>query len=147
MFQLFLRARTHNLLNKRKANKTFRARSASRNAETDQLRIASIFKTVEEALRAAEFEKSGLLRRVDDAVGLASMTVGNGSDEYLTRERRDTNHLNELDAEISNGQRRIDELTESVGHFKFLRTAILTRFPKFKPVDENSVADSPPRRL
>ena len=36
-----------------------------------------------------------------------------------------------LDAEIAMGQRRLSELTQNIGHFQFLRTALLTRFPDF----------------
>jgi hypothetical protein len=35
MFQLFLRARAHNLLNLRREDKSFKARSVERDAETD----------------------------------------------------------------------------------------------------------------
>jgi hypothetical protein len=34
--------------------------------------------------------------------------------------------------EISNGQRRLKELAAEITHFKFLKTATLSRFPDFK---------------
>jgi hypothetical protein len=36
-------------------------------------------------------------------------------------------------SEIFNGQRRLKELATSITHFKFLKTAILSRFPDLKP--------------
>jgi hypothetical protein len=51
MFQLFLRAR---------ANNYFKARSASRDTETDHLRAASIFRSIEDALEGAKAEHAGL---------------------------------------------------------------------------------------
>ena len=57
------------------------------------------------------------------------MTLGNGSDEYLEREALDNHHQDLFSSEISNGQRRLKELANSITHFKFLKTAILSRFP------------------
>jgi hypothetical protein len=123
MFQLF-RARTRYF---------FQARSAGRDSQVDQARIASISRSIDEALRAAEAEHAGLNRRVEDVLARASVTLGNESDEYLTREPLDNQHQDLLGAEIANGQRRLRELAVSIGHFKFLKTALTTRFPEFKP--------------
>ncbi len=61
MFQLFLRARTQNLLRGRPGGEQdFRARSPQRDAETDQTRIEAIMSAIEEALYAAEREASRL---------------------------------------------------------------------------------------
>ncbi|SFI09366.1 hypothetical protein [Bradyrhizobium sp. Gha] len=133
MFQLFLRARAHNLLNYRAGEKHFKARSAERDAETDHARIASIFAAVDGALGAAEREQAGLNRRVDDALARAAVTFGNGSDEYLEREPLDNHHQDLFAADISNGQRRLKELGATVSHLKFIKAALLSRFPDFKP--------------
>jgi len=87
---------------------------------------------VETSLTAAEAEKSGLSRRVEDVLARAAVTIGNNSDEYLTREPLDNHHQDLFDIEISNGQRRLSELSLAISHFKFLKTAILTRFSDFK---------------
>ena len=60
------------------------------------------------------------------------MTVGNDSDEYLTREPEDDHYQNLLGSQIANGQRRINELGMTIGHFKFSKTALITRFPDLK---------------
>jgi len=133
MFQRFLRARTKSYLRALTGDREFRARSAERDAETDGRRIDAVVRAIDDALRSAEAEQAGLTRRVDDVLARASVTFGNGNDEYLTREQLDTDHLDLFEKEISNGQRRLRELTVSIGHFKFLKAALTSRFPDHKP--------------
>lgn len=133
MFQLFLRARAHNYFKSRLANQDFKARSADRDAETDRSRVASLMAAIEGALSSAENEQSGLNRRVEDVLARAAVTLGNASDEYLEREPLDNHHQDLFSTEISNGQRRLKELSNEITHFKFLKAAMLSRFPDFKP--------------
>ena len=133
MFQLFLRARARNYIKTRLGDQDFRARSADRDAETDRSRVGSILEGIENALQAAEREQSGLSRRVEDVLARAAVTLGNGTDEYLEREPLDSHHQDLFGSEIFNGQRRLKELATSITHFKFLKTAILSRFPDLKP--------------
>ncbi|MGY4320248.1 hypothetical protein [Bradyrhizobium sp. JR3.5] len=133
MFQLFLRARAQDLIRSRRSEEGFKARSAERDAETDRARIGSIMAAIEAALQAAESEQSGLGRRVDDVLARAAVTLGNGTDEYLEREALDNYHQDLFDAEISNGQRRLKELATEIAHFKFMKAAVLSRFPDYKP--------------
>jgi hypothetical protein len=147
MFQLFLRARAHNYLRSRLGDQDFRARAADRDADTDRSRVGSILTAIEAALRAAENEYSGLNRRVEDVLGRAAVTVGNGTDEYLEREPLDSHHQDLFGAEISNGQRRLKELGTAITHFKFLKAAALSRFPDFKPsIAKYSSLRSPSKR-
>lgn len=139
MFQLFLRARTPNFLKDRfGGEQTFRARSPERDAETDRTRVEAIMIAIDDALHAAEREQSGLNRRVEDVLARAAVTIGNGDDEYLEREALDNHHQDLFDAEILNGQRRLKELSASIAHFKFLRAAMLSRFPEYQPVDKTN---------
>jgi hypothetical protein len=117
-----LRARTHNY---------FKARSAGRDIETDQSRLASIAAAIDGAVQSAEAEHMGLSRRIED-VG-AAITAGNGVHEYLTREVKDSQTLVVLETELVNGDRRLSEFALMIGHFKFLKAALLSRFPDFKP--------------
>ena len=133
MFQLFLRARLHNFLMARLGDDGFRARSPERDAETAQLRVGSIVTAIDNALQAAQDEQSGLSRRVEDVLARASVTIGNGTDEYLDRDERDSHHQDLLGTEIMNGQRRLRELTSEIAHFKFMKVAVTTRFPDYKP--------------
>jgi hypothetical protein len=133
MFQLFLRSRAQSYLRGLTGEREFKARSAERDAETDHGRIEAVVRALDEALRSAEAEQAGLTRRVDDVLARAAVTFGNGNDEYLTREKLDSDHLDLFEKEISNGQRRLRELAVSISHFKFLKTALNSRFPDHKP--------------
>jgi len=68
------------------------------------------------------------------AAGLAraAVTLGNDSDEYLTRDPEANHYQSLLNTEIANGQRRLNELEVTIGHFQSLKTALTTRFPNFK---------------
>jgi hypothetical protein len=133
MIQLFLRARAHDYLRSRLGGQNFKARSAERDAETDRLRVGSILEAIERALHAAEQERSGLNRRVEDVLARSAVTLGNGTDEYLERDALDSHHQNLFGIEILNGQRRLEELATTITHFKFLKAAVLSRFPDHKP--------------
>ena len=133
MFQLFLRARAHSYFKTRLGGQDFKARSADRDAETDRVRVSSILEAIENALHAAEQEQAGLNRRVEDVLARAAVTFGNVTDEYLENEALDNHHQDLFSSEISNGQRRLKELAAEITHFKFLKAAMLSRFPDFKP--------------
>jgi hypothetical protein len=133
MFQLFLRARAHSYLRARQDDRNFKARSADRDAETDQTRVGSILEAIDHALHDAGLEQSGLNRRVEDVLARAAVALGNGTDEYLEREALDNHHQDLFSAEIANGQRRLKELATAITHFKFLKAATLSRFPDYKP--------------
>jgi hypothetical protein len=114
----------------------FKARSAGRDAETDRARAESIFRSIEDALEDAKAEHAGLTSRVNDVLARAAVTMGNDSDEYLTRDPEDNHYQNLLGTEIKNGQRRLTELGLTIGHFQFLKMALITRFPDLKPKTE-----------
>ena len=123
MLNLFLRARAH---------KYFKARSVARDAEADRSRLAPIAAAIDNALQSAEAEHGGLSRRIQEVETHAVMTVGNDVDEYLTREAIDSRVLDGFETEMVNGNRRLKELALTIGHFKFLRAALASRFPDFK---------------
>ncbi|WP_028346723.1 hypothetical protein [Bradyrhizobium murdochi] len=123
MFQRFLKVRTA---------VNFKARSASRDTETDRARATSIFRSIEDALEGARTEQAGLKARIDDALARSAVTLGNDSDEYLTRDPEDSHYQNLLGREIAEGQRRLNELEATIRHIQFLKTALVTRFPDFE---------------
>jgi hypothetical protein len=122
MFQRFLKAR---------GVVYFKARSAGRDSETDRARATSIFRSIEDALDGARAEQAGLKSRVEDALARSAVTLGNDSDEYLTRDPEDNHYQNLLGSEIAEGQRRLNELEATIRHIQFLKTALVTRFPDF----------------
>ncbi|WP_298253979.1 hypothetical protein [Bradyrhizobium sp.] len=129
MFQLFLRklARSGS-----PGGEDFKVRSHERDEATDRQRVETVMNAIETVLSAAENEQKGLSQRVEDVLARAAVTVGNASDEYLDREPLDTHHQDLFSEEISNGQRRLKSLADSVSHFKFLRAAVVSRFPDYK---------------
>ena len=122
MIQFFRKARP---------NDYFKTRSAARNTEIDHARLTSIFRSIEDALEGAKAEQAGLKSRVDDALARSAVTLGNDSDEYLTRDPEDNHYQNLLGTEIADGQRRLSELEVTISHIRFLKTALLSRFPDF----------------
>ena len=87
---------------------------------------------IENAITAAESEQSGLKARLDDVLARASVSVGNNSDEYLDREAHRTEALNFFDGEIVRAESRLKELGTMIADFKFMKTAMLTRFPELR---------------
>jgi len=127
MFDLFKRGPMGSL---------FRTRSANRDAETDYSRMEPVFRSIDEALKAAEAEHVGLNERVQNVLAQASISLGNGTDEYLTRDPIDTGFQNMFDREIKTGQLRLEQLAHQITNFRSLRAALKTRFPDFKPRSE-----------
>jgi hypothetical protein len=95
---------------------------------------------MEDALDRAKAEQAGLKSRIDDVLARAAVTQGNDSDEYLTRDPEDSHYQSLLNTEIANGQRRLNELGVTIGHFQFLKIALITRFPDFKALDTTVLA-------
>ena len=110
----------------------FKTRSTTRDGDNDYARAASILRSIEHELDESREEHAGLTSRINDALARAAVTLGDDSDEYLTRDVEDNHYQNLLDAEIASGQRRLNELGVTIGHFQFLKTALLTRFPDLK---------------
>lgn len=132
MFQRFLPSRIPQLVKNYLGGDDFKVRSAERDRETDRARIRSVLTAIDDALRAAESEHSGLKIRVEDVLAKAAVTMGTAADEYLDREPHRSRHLDLFEAEIANGQGRLAELSTMVGHLKFMRAAFLSRFPDLK---------------
>ncbi|MCK1404983.1 hypothetical protein IVB48_05970 [Bradyrhizobium sp. 76] len=115
----------------------FRARSATRDAETDKNRLAPIIQAINSALVAAEREYAGLDERVSDVLERAAVTIGNGDDEYLHRAALDEHHQNLFDTELLNGQRRLGQLKVTMEHLRFLTAVFATRFPEIGTRGDN----------
>jgi hypothetical protein len=121
-----------NLFSRGRARAEFQARSADRDAGTDQARVAAVANALEEVLRAAEAEHAGLSRRIEEVAERAAIATGNDGDEYLTRDAAAIEALCRYDRELVNGENRLKDLTVAIGHFKFLKAALLSRFSDFK---------------
>jgi hypothetical protein len=120
-----------NLFANLRKNKNFATRSNERDAATDFARLMSIYDAKDQSIADAQAEKAGLQARLDNVLSRAAMAVGNGDDEYLSRDAVDSHHLGMLDAEIKNGEQRIEALTSGIAKFQSLREALLASFPNF----------------
>ena len=123
MINLSLRARTQEF---------FRSRSAARDLATDQSRVEAVAAAIDDALRSCEAEHAGLARRMEDVGARTAISAGNEVDEYLSRDETARQNLALLETEMINGNLRLSELTQTIGHFKFLKAALLSRFPDVK---------------
>ena len=115
----------------RKSDEGFKTRSADRDLATDGATIGRVAEAIESALAALQAEQTGLSRRVEDAVAMASLAVGNESDEYVSREENKTDALRGYEDDMRRGRDRLRILEQHVLNLRFLRAAFLTRFPAF----------------
>ncbi len=110
----------------------FQYRSTERDANADHASVKSIAVAIDLVLEKAEAERAGLKRRIDDVLARAAIVGGNDSDDYLTRTADRSEMLSHSDTDIRRGQERLNVLDQSLLHYKFLRTALQTRFPDSK---------------
>jgi hypothetical protein len=122
MFKRLLRSRS---------SEGFRARSTERDFKTDAALIGGVANAIAQALTTLEEEQAGLARRIENANALASVVVGTGSDEYLTRESAKTVALGRYEADMRRGRDRLAKLENHISNLKFLRAAFATRFEEY----------------
>lgn len=108
---------------------SFRTRSSNRDRQSDSASVVLVAKAINEALMAAESERAGLARRIEDVRSRAAVTVGNDVDEYVDRDERDTSYLNRMDAEIQSGQDRLKKLDYNIAQFEALKAELALKFP------------------
>lgn len=107
----------------------FKHRSSERDLETDRARVGRVADLLDAELLGAERERDGLRRRLDDLLARASISQGNDTDEYLTRDDALTEHLNQFDAQMRGAEGRLKQLDDSIAHFRFLKDELTRRFP------------------
>ena len=110
----------------------FQARSPERDINADNDAVKSIAVAIDLVLEKAEAERAGLRRRIEDVLARAAIVGGNDTDDYLTRTEDRSTMLSNSDAEIRRGQERLRIIEQNVSHFRFLKTALQTRFPDSK---------------
>ena len=120
-----------------KARPFFNVRSANRDAESDYARVDLVSRSIAWSLRAAQAEREDLIRKLDDATTRALAPLGNGTDEYLTRDGPDNRRLRQLEQDMQQAERRLEQLAHDIAHFEFLRTALRVRFPDFRPSESH----------
>ncbi|XIA62317.1 hypothetical protein ACFIOY_22195 [Bradyrhizobium sp. TZ2] len=69
---------------------------------------------------------------MDDVISRAAVVGGNDADEFLTRSEDRSEMLRNSEAEMKRGQERLTTLETNISHFRFLKTALRSRFPDSK---------------
>ena len=106
---------------------SFRTRAPERDQESDLMNIQRVAKAIDQAIASFTTEREGLSQRLTDVTSRAAIVAGNGADDYLTRENAVSERLNELDTEVKNAQRRLDQLEHNISQFEFLREELRMR--------------------
>lgn len=91
-------------------------------------RLTPILTSIETALAAAATEWSGPNSRIRDVLARAAVTHGNESDEYLTRDASDSRHQAVFNNEISNGQRRLAQLSQDIERLELPKATFKQQF-------------------
>jgi hypothetical protein len=102
-----------------------RFRSAGRDRETDDQRLAAIGGAVREALVAAEREKFALGQRLEQARTRATILAGTDTYEHETRLPERTAGLAESEAEMGRAEHRLLDLDRHISKLKRIEAAIL----------------------
>jgi hypothetical protein len=132
MLRRFFRSRTSD---------GFRTRSAERDTETDSALIAAVSTSISEALSAFEKEREGLSLRIGEAQTLASVAVGTGTDEYVSREPAKAVGLASYESEMRRGRERLAKLENYINNLRFMRAAFATRFSELSKKDLQKLQD------
>jgi hypothetical protein len=106
-------------------------------AEINHARVELVWRSIEWSLRTAQADQAALSTRLEDVTSRALVPLGNGTDEYLTRDDLDTRRLGQLEQEILQAEQSLERLASDIAHFEFLKTALKVRFPEFKPSDSH----------
>jgi hypothetical protein len=107
----------------------FRVRASERDTQTDQERVRGVLRAIDAAIGSAEKERNALGLRVKNAQDLAAMSVGNASDEYLTREPKDERSISAYEQQMIAGHKRVEELNTHIASLNAVRETCLARFP------------------
>jgi hypothetical protein len=110
----------------------FKARSPERDIGADAESVQSILGAINLALKMSEAERAGLKRRLDQITSDAAIVAGNDLDDYLTRTADRLQMLDISDVEMHRAEARLNTIDRNISHFKFLKTAVHTRFPDSK---------------
>ena len=113
-------------------SEAFQARSPERDAAKDHDAVRSVAAVLDQVLAQAEAERAGLKNRIDTVLAQAAIVGGNDIDDYVTRDEDRAKMLRDSDAEIRRGEERLKVIEQNIAHFKFLRSALQTRFPDSK---------------
>src|SRR5262245_24970207 len=99
-----------------------KVRPGNLDAGCAQSRGALVARSIELSLLAAQVEQAHLEQRLRELTRRALVSLGNGTDEYLTRDSRDNRRLDRLEQEMREAEHGLQQLAEDIAHFEFLKT-------------------------
>ena len=108
-----------------RAKSTASFRSADRDRETDEQRLAAIKNAVQQAVEAAQREKSALGHRLEEALMRATILAGTDTYEHEARLPEKTAGLAEAEAEMSRAEGRLLDLDRHILKLQRIEAAIL----------------------
>lgn len=118
------------LFSRSAAKGQFRTRSPQRDAAGDRALLQPVEAAIEQAITALQSQQNGLKVRVENALGRASLTVGNDIYEHDTRDPVRTEALKRFETEIANARARLAVVEGHMDNLKFVRAVFLSRFSK-----------------
>jgi hypothetical protein len=107
---------------------TFRTRSPERDLETDLLLLQGVGDAIDKALALLQAEQDGMRKRLQGVSEQAAMTVGNESDEYLTREPAMLESLRMCEQEMERASARLKSLKAPIANLRFVQATFYSRF-------------------
>jgi hypothetical protein len=118
-----------------------------RRDEADRLHVGPILEAIDASLQDVEQEQAKLSIRVEDLLARACVTMGNATDEYLDRDELDRRHQIRFDAEIAQGQRRLQDLDIRIANLRSLKVTALSMLHNDMPSPSRALNRSRPQNL
>lgn len=108
-----------------RAKSTAGFRSAGRDRETDNRRLAPVRSSVKRALEDAQREKSALGKRLEEAQTRATILAGTDTYEHDARAPEKTIRLAESEADMKRAEDRLLELERQISQLQRIEQTIL----------------------
>ena len=93
--------------------------------------LSAVQAAIEKAIATLETERAGLSRRYSQARDMASVTVGTGHDEYLSREPVVLADLRHFEDQMKRAALRVKTLNEEIAALQAVRETFLARVTQF----------------
>ena len=108
-----------------RAKSTARFRSAGRDQETDERRLATVKSAVRQALEDAQRERSALGQRLEEARTRATILAGTDTYEHEARLPEKSAGLAESEAEMRRAEARLLDLDQHISKLQRIEATIL----------------------
>jgi hypothetical protein len=107
----------------------FRTRSPDRDLSSDRKSFEAVKAALDAAIDNFERQKAGLTARMDDALGRASLAVGNDVYEHEDRDTLTSDKLRQFERELASARSRLMTVETHLTNVRSLKDEFLRRFP------------------